>query len=56
MTPLPEPAVTIVLVDKDGCVKVATNVAPNAQVKVTTSKREFEILSKGIHFRPDVVR
>jgi hypothetical protein len=33
-----------------GAVKVATNVAPNAVVKVTTSLREFDTLKVGMPF------
>ena len=50
MTPLPDPAVIVVLVDNIGRVTVATNVSPTADVKVTTSLRKFDILRSGLPF------
>ncbi len=51
MTPLPEPAITIVYVcTVTGEVKVATNVSPDAKVLVTNSWREFDTLRQGIPY------
>ncbi len=50
MTPLPDPAVTVVYIDHDGRVTVATNVSPVADVKVTTSLLEFDTLRAGLPF------
>lgn len=51
MTPLPEKPKVIILDGPLGPLRIATNIAPNVEVIITTSEREFNEISKGQTFK-----